>query len=62
MADSDVDMEAGPSVASKPQMTYDPEQDPEVRREIRRNYRGIAKEIEGIALLSRLSARVTSAV
>lgn len=48
MSDSDVDMEAGSSGALKPDLTYDPEQDPEVKRKIRRNYRELAKQTEGI--------------
>lgn len=44
MADSDVDMEHG---TQKPDLTYDPEQDPEVKRQIRRRYRALAKETEG---------------
>ena len=50
MADSDVEMEASTSGANKSGFTYDPDQNPELKREIRRNYRDLARQTEGISL------------
>jgi hypothetical protein len=48
MSDSDVEMEASTSRANGTGLAYDPDQNPEAKRELRRNYRDLAKETEGI--------------
>lgn len=41
---SDVEMEEGPKKA----LAYDPDQDPEEKRAVRRNYRTLQKDAEGV--------------
>jgi hypothetical protein len=44
MSDSDIEMGDGPARGS---LAYDPEQNPEERRKIRKSYRALGKKLEG---------------
>jgi hypothetical protein len=43
MSDSDVEMAPGPS-----KLAYDPDQDPEEKRKVRKEYRSLHKDAEGM--------------